>query len=152
MGEAFGVLAALAVIAGIVAVVKRSAHSDPVAREQGRLRHLRSAEFPATCSWCRNTTLARKLFVYERADGAWHVRDIAMSLQTVPDTNLDALVRLAFEDGPAPWKRLCSEKCVKEFLATERAEVLEEFRACDYCSVRFPSTVMRCTNCGAARK
>jgi hypothetical protein len=86
-------------------------------RIAGLLQHRRSGDYPSSCSWCKNTALAKKLFVFRRSDGVWKSEDV--------------IARLSFQ--------------------SDRIENVEAFRSCEYCSVRFPMSIVRCPNCGAAR-
>jgi hypothetical protein len=152
MGELFGALVMAAAVAGIFAWRQRATRAAAVLHEQGRIRHLRSAAFPSTCSWCRNTGLARTLFAFEQVEGGWHARDIASLLHAVPDAHVAALSQIAFGEGTPRWKRFCTERCTKEFLASVRVESAAVFHTCEYCGLRFPAAVTRCTNCDAPRR
>ncbi|MGN6106134.1 MAG: hypothetical protein ACTHU0_13585 [Kofleriaceae bacterium] len=121
------------------------------ARRQGQLLHLRSADFPCACSWCRNTTLARKLVVYERRDAHWRVHDIMAWLARAPEAEVAPRVHHVFRADHREWRRLCSEKCIREFLSAEREQAVEEFHTCAYCSIRSPRSLANCSNCGAPR-
>ncbi len=149
--EAFLLLLLFAGIVGGYFWKQKTDQDQKLLRAQGHVLHLRSGEFPSTCSWCRNTSLAKKLFVYERVDEAWRVRDVASEIGAASEQHVEGMVASVFRTDAAKWRRFCAEKCVKEFLASEHAQALVEFRPCAYCSTRFPAMVTRCTNCGAAR-
>lgn len=148
-------LLALALLAGAITVlVRRSKKADlqlTSARAAGRLQHRRSGEFPSSCSWCKSTTLARKLILFRRVDGPWSAFDLMARLAACEDAEVDALAALLTTDHPA-WRRLCTERCAREFLATEQTDGAEPFRACEYCATRIPSSYERCIHCGAARR
>lgn len=118
-------------------------------REAGRLQHVRSGDYPASCSWCKHTTLGRKLFVFERVPGGWQAQDLHTRLQTCPSQEVGALADLLTRDHPH-WRRMCSEKCTQEFFAAEQVTTRAAFVSCAYCSARNPASLSRCANCGAA--
>lgn len=142
------------VIAGVVAFTKYQAKSQlqlATSREGGRIQHLRTGEYPSSCSWCKNTALAKKLLVFERTDGSsWRSADLISRLQSCPPADVDGYSALLVSDQ-AKWRRFCTEKCVKEFFVAEHVTTVEAFTSCDYCSSRSPVALMRCPNCGAAR-
>lgn len=141
------------VVVGIVAVSRRSdqrALQLRSAADVARLRHLRSGEFPSSCSWCKNTTLARKLIMYERSPESWQVADVMSRLERCRDDEVDELASALQRELPR-WRRICTEKCAKEFFAVEHVTAQEAFVSCAYCSARAPAALIRCPNCGAAR-
>lgn len=147
----------LIITAGVIAVlVTYSRHGVQGSleaergRAQGQLQHRRSGDYPSSCSWCKNTALARKLFVFERANGGWRACDVVDRLRACPDEQVTELADALVADGPR-WRRFCTERCTKEFLAMEHVAAVDPFVGCDYCSVRFPLALIRCPNCGAAR-
>lgn len=146
----------LAIVGIVIGIVKLSAFQERKQleasrdRAQGELQHRRSGDYPSSCSWCKNTALARKLFVFERTDDAWHAVNLIERLRTCADGEVGTLAR-GLTDDSARWRRFCTERCVKEFLAIESVAVVERFVGCDYCSVRFPLALIRCPNCGAAK-
>jgi hypothetical protein len=120
------------------------------ALQAGRLQHRRSGDYPSSCSWCRNTALARKLFVFERVSGEWRSRDLIGRLKVCADAEVEMLAAALVGEQPM-WRRFCTERCTNEFLTAERVQAVEAFGGCDYCSVRFPMALVNCPNCGAAR-
>lgn len=119
-------------------------------RIAGLLQHQRSGDYPSSCSWCRNTALAKKLFVFRRIDGSWKADDVIGRLKTCRDDEVPAIASVLVTDL-ATSRRFCSERCARESFQSDRAENLEAFGSCEYCSVRFPISLIRCPNCGAAR-
>jgi hypothetical protein len=119
-------------------------------RIAGQLQHRRSGDYPSSCSWCKNTALAKKLFVFRRVDGAWKTEDVVARLQTCSDGDVQPMASVLLTDMAA-WRRFCSEKCARESFQSDRVENVEAFSSCEYCSVRFPTSLMRCPNCGAVR-
>ena len=117
-------------------------------REAGRLAFRRSGDYPSSCSWCKNTALARKLFVFDRSTGTWRAHDILGELRTCGDGAVDPLTLVLTQDLPR-WRRFCCERCTMEFFAAERIEPVEAFGSCEYCSCRYPMGFAKCTNCGA---
>ena len=120
------------------------------ARASARLRHLRDAGFPSTCSWCKTTTLARKLILFERSRDGWRASDVLARLATCPDDAVENLATVLTADQPR-WRRICTERCARELLASEQVASVEPFISCEYCSTRSPAALSRCSNCGAAR-
>lgn len=118
-------------------------------RMTGRLLHQRSGDYPSSCSWCKNTTLAKKLFIFRRTGGAWKSDDVIARLATCKDDDVQALASVLVTDM-ATARRFCSEKCARESFQSDRVESVEAFCSCEYCSVRFPLSLIRCPNCGAA--
>ncbi|MBX3160713.1 MAG: hypothetical protein KF773_32405 [Deltaproteobacteria bacterium] len=148
------VVLALVVLAGLVAFTKYRAKTNlqlAASREDGRLQHLRSGEYPTSCGWCKNTTLARKLITFERSEASWRSADLISKLAICPPAEVEALAAILQSDQPR-WRRFCTEKCTKEFLVAEHVTTVEAFTACTYCSSRSPVAMMRCPNCGAARQ
>ncbi|MBA3821325.1 MAG: hypothetical protein H0X17_20750, partial [Deltaproteobacteria bacterium] len=109
----------------------------------GRSRHLRSGEFPSSCSWCKNTALARKLFMFERAPEGWRAADVMTQLQTCADADVERHAGVLSSDEPR-WRRLCSERCAKELAASEHVAIAEAFGPCEYCSARAPLALQAC--------
>ena len=144
------------IVVGIIAYVRSgSGKTNPLqlaaARSVARVSHLRTGAFPSTCSWCKNTTLARKLLVFERTSAGWMARDVMSRLAFGPPAEVEELAPMLTQDQPH-WRRFCTERCTSEFLAAERVSAVEQFAPCEYCSTRFPVTIGRCNNCGAARR
>ncbi len=143
----------LIVIVGIVALSRRSNQRTLQLRTAAgvaRLRHLRSGEFPSSCSWCKNTTLARKLIMLERSPESWRVADVMFRLERCRDDEVEELAS-ALQHDLFRWRRICTERCAKEFFAVEHVSAPEAFVSCEYCSARAPAALARCPNCGAAR-
>ena len=123
------------------------------ARQLGAAAHTLSGEFPTTCHWCRETALAKKMFILERHGGSWRAVDIAKELASDPDQLKAAAQAQALYAGtPAGHKRLCSEKCVRDFLGSEGiAPQSIDFRKCDHCGGSVLASAERCNLCGARR-
>lgn len=142
------------VTAGLVFVVSRRQQQQQHARQltigEGQLRHLRSGDYPASCSWCKSTTLARKLLVFARTPEGWESADLMTRLARCNDGEVPTLAS-TLQGDHATWRRLCGEACVSQFFTHERTPLREPFVACSYCSTRAPATLLRCPNCGAAR-
>jgi hypothetical protein len=112
------------------------------------ISHLRSGQSPSFCSWCKITTLARKLFVFERREGQWRAADVMARLTICPPDEVAGVASVLTHDYPH-WRRFCSEKCTREFLAVEHAPMQAPFSSCAYCAMRIPSELQRCNHCGA---
>lgn len=149
-----GVGLVILVVLGMVVAYARRTTTAPrrlsAPREAGFIAHQRSGDYPSFCTWCKNTGLARKLFVFYRLRGQWMARDVIAELATCDASVVSGLVAALVTDQPL-LRRLCSEKCTKEFLAAEHLPAADVFSACDYCSVRAPVGLARCPNCNAAR-
>lgn len=146
------VLGGGAIWGGVVLVRFQARQQQQVAstRVAGLLQHRRSGDYPSSCSWCKNTALAKKLFVFRRTDGAWKSEDVIARLQTCKDDEVHAIAGALVTDM-ATWRRFCSEKCTRESFQSDRIENVEAFGSCEYCSVRFPTSLIRCPHCGAVR-
>ena len=92
--------------------------ADTVAR--GRLMHQRTGEYPATCTWCKCTTVARKLLIFQRGVDQWEPIDIVAQLSHCPDASVPMLAATLSMDQPN-WRRFCTERCTNEFLRSEHA-------------------------------
>lgn len=137
------------VVAAIVAAVKRPTIS-PAAVAAGVLAHKRSGSYPSTCSWCKNTALASRLFVFRRDAGNWRAFDLAAAMMTCDDSEVRGLADV-YAHSLRDWRRFCTEKCAREYLASEHHLMTEAFEPCSYCSTRFPMKIGRCPTCGASR-
>lgn len=138
---------------GLVAFTRYQARvqqQDEGTRRAGLVAHRRSGEYPSSCSWCKNTALAKKLFVFHRSDGEWKPEDVIARLQICTDEEVHTFANVLVSDLPS-WRRFCSEKCARESFRSDHIESVEAFGACEYCSVRFPMALIRCPNCGAGR-
>lgn len=135
-----------------VAWQQKQSQATREAVTQGRLIHLRSAAFPATCSWCKSTGLAQRLLVFEYANDRWSPYDVRVGLATTPDQALEQSVFAIFERPNPRWRRFCTEKCTREFFAAEHIDAAIAFGPCAYCSTRFPMTLLNCPHCGAGRR
>ena len=133
------------------ALVSRRQHQLTAPSPEARLQHLRSGEYPSTCTWCRNTTLARRLFIFERLDREWRATDLMTRLATSDPAEAEQIAGVFSMDSPR-WRRLCTEKCASEFLHSVQATNAPTFQACEYCSIRIPTTLQRCNSCGAPVK
>ncbi|HEY5948609.1 MAG TPA: hypothetical protein VIV40_24120, partial [Kofleriaceae bacterium] len=82
-----------AIWGGVVLVRFQARQQQQVAstRVAGLLQHRRSGDYPSSCSWCKNTALAKKLFVFRRTDGAWKSEDVIARLQTCKDDEVHAI-------------------------------------------------------------
>lgn len=147
------VLVAVGVMA--LAATARRRQAPPVgdpARLAGTAAHLRSGEFPATCSWCRSTALARRMTVYERADGSWRAFDVHAAAAELADGEAATVLRRFFKAELPDVRRVCSEACARELLgaAGVAPEAVEaQFGRCAYCSARHERRLARCPSCGA---
>lgn len=139
-------------IYGLVVWQQKSTRENATAAAAGRLMHLRDGQYPATCSWCKNTGVARKLMVFERVDESWRPFEVGTGLAAVPDPSLEDTVAAMFKQSHPGWRRFCTEKCAREFLAAEHVEVATAFGPCAYCSTRFPMLLVHCPQCAAPRK
>jgi hypothetical protein len=149
------VLVAILMIGGVIIAISRSRESGrtllATSRAAGRLGHLRSGEYPSSCSWCKNLALARKLIMFERSSSGWRASDLFARLQGCAEVEVEMLASAITTDRPT-WRRICSERCAKEFFAAENVAMRDAFINCDYCSTRSPAALMRCPNCGAAHR
>jgi hypothetical protein len=150
------VMVALILVGGLgvayIAWHQKSAREEAIATVTGRLVHLRSAVYPATCSWCKNTSLAHKLIVFEHTDERWRPFDVRDGLAATPDHAVEQTVATIFEQPNPRWRRFCTEKCTRDFFATKQLDAMTAFGPCSYCDTRFPTTLVHCPQCGAARK
>jgi hypothetical protein len=143
-----------AVIAALVAERRRRPVALPEARAAGTAAHLRSGEFPATCSWCRNTSLARRMTVFERADGEWRALDVEAAAANLADGAVGALYRRLFKAEVQDVRRVCSEACTRELLGSagvSAERIAAELHRCAYCAAHFARARHRCPHCGAPR-
>lgn len=114
---------------------------------------LRSGGSTSHCSWCKTITLARKLFVFERqppgaAGPRWQPVDVMTMLRSCPPPDVAFWAAALGEDQPR-WRRLCSERCAREWLASEPGQREPSFVACAYCATRVPAELRNCHHCGA---
>lgn len=148
-----GVVVLTVIIAGWVLVAWANNRQQLMlaeAQATAHLRHLRDADFPSTCSWCKNTTLARKLILFERVRDGWKASDVIARLAICADDAVENLSTVLTGDQPR-WRRICTERCARELLASEQVATVEPFVSCEYCSTRSPAALSRCSNCGAVR-
>src|ERR1700690_3599065 len=99
------------VIGAVVGVTKlkaKAAADAATTREVGRLQHRRSGEFPSSCSWCKNTALARKLTIFERSAAHWKASDVMTLLLSCPDRDVDDVADRLVQDQ-SRWRRFCGE-------------------------------------------
>lgn len=149
--EALLGLAVIALLTWVVTKANKQRLQLPAGTQAlGVQHHLRSGQYPSSCSWCKNTTLARKLFIFERRD-TWRAVDVMSLLASCPPPDVDFLSQTLVADQPR-WRRFCTERCAKEFLTAENVTLVEPFSSCDYCSCRIPSALSHCNHCGAPRK
>lgn len=128
---------------------RRAAKVD--AASAGRLLHLRSGDFPSSCSWCRGLTLARKQRIFERQAAGWTSFDAMGRLRQCPDAEVAALHQVLTVDHPA-WRRLCSDPCVASAISKEAALVADAVVRCEYCGTVSTPANGRCGHCGAASR
>ena len=148
-----GFLTIVVLVGGIVAYYHfrtNSQHQLVAGHTSGRILHLRTGDYPASCSWCKNTTLAKKLLVFERENGNWKSADLIRQLEACPPPDVER-VSSVFTTDQARWRKFCTEKCAKDFFVAEHVTTIEAFTACGYCSSRSPAALIRCPSCGAAR-
>jgi hypothetical protein len=148
------VVVVLAIIAAVVAITRGQQRAQRQLAENrvvARLRHLRSGEYPSSCSWCKNTALARKLIIFERTRTSWAASDVIERLARCADAEVEQLAPALSLDHPR-WRRICTERCAKELFAAEHIATVEVFASCEYCSIRMPVALARCLNCGAMRR
>lgn len=139
-------------IALLAVAEKRRTTPVPGAAAAGAAAHLKSGEFPATCSWCRSTALARRMTVFEQVDGAWRAFDVHAAAATLPDGEAATLLRRFLKAELRDVRRVCSEACARDLLgaAGVAPEVVEaQFVRCGYCSARHAQRLARCPGCGA---
>lgn len=129
----------------------KTQRESALAAAAGRVLHLRSAGFPATCTWCKNTSLGHKLMVFEKRDERWRPYDVRAGLAQVPDEAVEGAVEAMFKQAGPSWRRFCTEKCAREFFASEHIDAVEPFGPCGHCSALFPMSLVHCPNCGAVR-
>lgn len=142
----------------VVFAFARWRHRDPLLLPppQPTEALLRSGGSPSHCSWCKTTTLARKLFVFEHhpsgagssAAEPWRSVDVMTMLRTCPPSDVAFWAAALTHDQPR-WRRLCSEKCTREWLASMPAQREPAFTACAYCGTRMPMELRTCNHCGA---
>jgi len=151
---AIGVLVVILVVWAIARVAAKwqlTGERAKNVRQLGAASHAVSGEFPTTCQWCRETALARKMFVLRRENGSWTAVDVAKELGGIGDPLAAATrARSIFSEVSPGQKRLCSEKCVREFLGSEGvAPQAIDFRKCEYCGGSVLVTSAACQGCGA---
>jgi hypothetical protein len=150
------VVAMLVIVGGLgyalVVWQQKASRAAAATAAAGRLIHLRSAAFPATCSWCKNTSLAHRLLVFEHTDERWRPFDVRDGLAATADHALEDTVAAIFERPGARWRRFCTEKCSRDFFAAAHVEAVAPFGACAHCDTRFPTTLVHCPHCGAPRR
>lgn len=135
-------------IASGSALISRRHDQLTAISEEARRQHLRSGEYPAVCSWCRNTTLARRLFVLERSERGWEPVDLLATLAACAPHDIEPLSKAFLADTPR-WRRLCTERCLGQLLASLQVKEVPEFLSCDHCSTRIPAVLQHCNACGA---
>lgn len=146
------VAAAVVLATSAVAIVvlwrrrERGRAQLPAEIEAERLQHLRIAQLPATCSWCKSTAIGNQMLVFERHGTNWRPSDLMEQLHTCPDRNVDALASILTADHAA-WRRFCAEKCVHEFLAAAPASAPVAFMECAGCGASYPASLGHCASC-----
>jgi hypothetical protein len=149
------VMIALLLIGGVVFAVSRFNGQQQRllidSTASGQVRHMRSGEYPSSCSWCKNTALARKLIMFERTAEGWRASDLAERLRSCADDEVASLASGLTSDQPR-WRRICTERCAKEFFAAEHVPLKDVFVTCEYCSTRAPAALINCPNCGAVHR
>ena len=144
------VLAICAIVLGSRYSQRRSAGTS-AARSRGLSQHQRAGDYPSTCTWCKNTALAKKLIVYQRSENNWRPFDVMEKLRTCPEDEVTGLASI-YMTGSSPFRRLCTERCAMEFLSAERVQSVDPYDPCTYCSTKYPLALFRCPNCGAGRQ
>lgn len=146
------VAAAVVLATSAVAIViawrrhERGRDGRPAELEAKRLQHLRVAQFPSTCSWCKSTAIGNQVLVFERHGSNWRASDLMAQLQTCPDQNVDALASILTSEQAA-WRRFCAETCVREFLAAAPISAPVAFVDCAGCGASYPVSLGRCGSC-----
>ncbi len=91
MEELVGLLVAGGVIVGVyfaakeITAKKGESKDQPVDPYLGAARHHMSGERPTVCSWCRKTALAKRMTVFDLADGeGWRAVDLYGYAQQLP--------------------------------------------------------------------
>jgi hypothetical protein len=128
----------------------RSAETSS-AQSRGLSQHQRAGNYPSTCTWCKNTALAKKLIVYQRSENNWRPFDMMERLRTCLEHEVSGLASI-YMTGSAQFRRLCTERCAMEFLSAERVQNVDPYDPCTYCSTKYPLALFRCPNCGAGRQ
>lgn len=154
MGGLIAVFVVILVVVAVARVAEKwqlTGEKTKSVRQLGAASHAVSGEFPTTCQWCRETGLAKKMFVLRRENGTWAALDVAKELGAVADPLAAAArARSMFSETSPGQKRLCSEKCVREFLGSEGvATQAIDFRKCEYCGGSVLVTSATCQGCGA---
>lgn len=135
----------------LTVVGKRQKKSEDEAAAIGKIRHLVSGEFPAHCSWCKKTALAKKMTVLELQSDAWKVLDLEQLASRLPDGQVVETYTFLYEQNVASVRRLCSEVCVVGFLDAKEGRALkEQLRSCAFCQTEFLRDRHKCPNCGAS--
>lgn len=134
-----------------VAYQAKTQRDAALAATTGRLLHLRSAGFPATCTWCKNTSLGHKLMVFEQRGEGWRPYDVRAGLAQLPDAAVEDAVDAMFKQPSPRWRRFCTERCASESFASEHIDAVASFGPCGHCGARFPMALVHCPNCGAVR-
>jgi hypothetical protein len=144
------------VVAATAGLVRLARDTGPAKRRNGELhqlataKHLTSGKFPTTCHWCRETALAKHVFLLGREAGAWHSIDLASRIAGLAPAAASDEARLLLVESSAQHKRLCSQKCVRDFLQSEGASPHAiDFKACAYCGASNLATAADCQHCGA---
>lgn len=144
-------------IASIFAVRASRQHKASVQRSHelkqlASAKHAVSGRFPTTCSWCRETVLAKHVFLLERDGAAWRAIDIGDRIGGLaPEPAAVEARRLLVEASPQI-RRLCSEKCVRDLLSADGGSAQTiGFAKCEYCGSSVVATTTTCQHCGARR-
>ncbi len=141
----------VAVLVVLTVVGRRQKKSEDEAAIIGKIRHLVSGEFPAHCSWCKNTSLAKAMTVLELQSKAWKVLDLDQLAARLPDTQVVETYTFLYEQNVPSVRRLCSEVCVVGFLDAKEGKALkEQLRSCAFCQTEFLQERHKCPNCGAS--
>jgi hypothetical protein len=150
---AAAIVLAAATIAIVVAWRRHERGQDglPARIEAERLQHLRGAQFPSTCSWCKSVAIGNQVLVFERHGSNWRASDLMAQLHTCPDANVDALASLLTSEHAA-WRRFCAEKCVREFLAAAPISAPVAFVDCAGCGTSYPASLGRCASCDVSAR
>lgn len=147
------ILVVFGAVAGIALLVRTDGASKQRTGELRQLaaaKHLTSGKFPTTCHWCRETALAKHVFLFEREAGSWRSIDLVSRIAGLEPAAAGDEARRLLVETTAQHRRLCSEKCVRDFLQSEGVSPQAiDFRPCAYCGSSNLATAADCQHCGA---
>lgn len=147
------VISVAAVVLTLVGLSRQHAASVKRSSELKQLataKHAVSGRFPTTCSWCRETALARHMLLLERQQGGWRSIELASRIEGREPQDAAREARRLLVEISAEHRRLCSEKCVRDLLQSEGVSPRAiDFKACVYCGSSNLATAADCQHCGA---